>query len=51
MWIPAFPKNPNISRTKFLEHSLELTDTPINPDKIKANWNIEVVTLEEGDML
>ncbi|KAG2355759.1 hypothetical protein BDR07DRAFT_1381280 [Suillus spraguei] len=51
MWITAFPKNPSISRTKFSEHSLELTNTPINPDKIKANWDIEVVTLEEGDML
>ncbi|KAG2337143.1 hypothetical protein BDR05DRAFT_1005280 [Suillus weaverae] len=51
MWIPAFPQNPNISRTKFLEHSLELTDTPIKPNKIKANWHMEVVTLEEGDML
>lgn len=51
MWITAFPKNPSISRTKFSEHSLELTNTPIDPDKIKANWDIEVVTLEEGDML
>ncbi|KAG1813980.1 uncharacterized protein BJ212DRAFT_1300851 [Suillus subaureus] len=32
------------------EHSLELMNIPIKPNKIKANWNIEVVTLEEGDM-
>ncbi|KAG2029557.1 hypothetical protein BDR03DRAFT_987669 [Suillus americanus] len=51
MCTPAFPKNAKISRTKFLEHALELTNTPINSNKINANWHIEVVTLGEGNML
>jgi hypothetical protein len=51
MWILAFLKNPSISWTKFLEYALELTNTPINPNKINGNWHIEIVTLEEGDML
>ncbi|KAG1774947.1 hypothetical protein EV702DRAFT_1047272 [Suillus placidus] len=37
IWIPAFSQNPNVLWTKFLEHSLELMNTPINPNKIKAN--------------
>ncbi|KAG2045884.1 hypothetical protein BDR06DRAFT_309225 [Suillus hirtellus] len=49
-WIPAFPRNPNISRTKFTELSLLLTNLLANRTEIEANWYMEVVTLQEGDL-
>ncbi|KAG1771574.1 hypothetical protein EV702DRAFT_1201889 [Suillus placidus] len=49
-WIPAFPRNPNISRTKFIELSLLLTNLLANRTEIEENWSMEVVTLEEGDL-
>ncbi|KAG2030103.1 hypothetical protein BDR03DRAFT_987302 [Suillus americanus] len=50
IWITAFPKNENISRTTFLKHSMLLTDLLANRDEIEANWHMEVVTLLEGDL-
>ncbi|KAG1777593.1 hypothetical protein EV702DRAFT_1045334 [Suillus placidus] len=49
-WIPAFLRNPNISRTKFIELSLPLTNLLANRTEIEENWSMEVVTLEEGDL-
>ncbi|KAG1845819.1 hypothetical protein F4604DRAFT_1936730 [Suillus subluteus] len=49
-WIPAFLRNPNISRTKFTELSLLMTNLLANHAEIEANWNMEVVTLQEGDL-
>ncbi|KAG1806214.1 uncharacterized protein BJ212DRAFT_1303728 [Suillus subaureus] len=49
MWIMAFPKN-KILHTTFLEHSLQLTNLLEKCNKVKANQDMEVVTLLEGDL-
>jgi hypothetical protein len=51
MWVTAFPKNEKISRTTFLRHSLQLTNLLEIRSNIEANWDMEVVTLLEGDLL
>ncbi|KAG1719853.1 hypothetical protein EDB19DRAFT_1918474 [Suillus lakei] len=50
MWVTAFPKNEKISRTTFLRHSLQLTNLLEIRSNIEANWDMEVVTLLEGDL-
>ncbi|KAG1792714.1 uncharacterized protein BJ212DRAFT_1307293, partial [Suillus subaureus] len=50
VWIMAFPKNKKILHTTFLEHSLQLTNLLEKCNKVKANQDMEVVTLLEGDL-
>ncbi|KAG1846705.1 hypothetical protein C8R48DRAFT_677793 [Suillus tomentosus] len=49
-WIPAFFRNTNISHTKFTELLLLRTNLLANQTEIEANWYMEVVTLQEGDL-